>query len=214
MIKGAIFDMDGLLADTEPLWQQAETEIFQELGAPLTKEMCKTMMGRRIDDVVSHWFKTFSINSKSEREVVLDIQDRMESLIREGITLLPGARECLEYFNDYNYKIALASSSAMQLINAVIETTGISKYFSVIRSGECEIHGKPHPAIFLTTLREMELKADEVVVLEDSFHGAIAAKAAKMKTILVPPKEDYDNPKTGFVDVKLKSLLDLKEDHL
>lgn len=214
MIKGIIFDMDGLLVNTEPLWQQAETEIFQEMGAPLTKEMCKTMMGRRIDDVVSHWFKTFSLDSKTEREVVLDIQDRMEELIREGIELLPGARDCLDYFYSYNYKIALASSSAMQLINAVIDTTNIRKYFSVIRSGECEVLGKPHPGIFLTALKEMNLTPGEVVVLEDSYHGAIAAKAAKLKTILVPSAEDYENTNTDFVDVKLKSLEDLLEVHL
>lgn len=214
MIKGVIFDMDGLLVDTEPLWQQAETEIFQKLGAPLTKEMCKTMMGRRIDDVVNHWFKTFSLDSISQKVVVLDIQDRMESLIREGIELLPGVIENLEYFYAHNYKMALASSSAMQLINAIVDTTNVRKYFSVIRSGECELYGKPHPAIFLTALKEMHLSAEEVVVLEDSFYGAIAAKAAKLKTILIPNEADYQNSKTDFVDLKLKSLMDLNEIHL
>lgn len=214
MIKGVIFDMDGLLVDTEPLWQKAETEIFRNMGAPLTEAMCQSMMGRRIDEVVAHWCKQFNISQPSQKEIILDIQDRMEMLVRDGIDLLPGVRETLEYFFVYNYKIALASSSARQLIRAVMDTTSIEKYFSVVRSGECEIYGKPHPAVFLSALKEMQLKPDEVVVFEDSFYGGIAAKAAGMRTILIPGKERLHDPKLGFADKVMASMEEFSEEVL
>lgn len=214
MIKGVIFDMDGLLVDTEPLWQQAETKIFNQLGARLTPEMCKTMMGKRIDVVVAHWCDEFNISEPSQQEIILDIQDEMEMRIREGIDLLPGVENTLNYFLQYNYKIALASSSARQLIRAVLQTTGIEKYFDVVSSGQCELYGKPHPATFLTTLRNMKLQPDEAVVFEDSFYGGIAAKAAGIRTILVPGKEEQNHPKFGFADKILGSMEEFSEEVL
>jgi sugar-phosphatase len=214
MIKGVIFDMDGLLVNTEPLWQQAETQIFQQMGAPLTPEMCKTMMGKRMDEVVAHWCDEFNIRQPSHHEIILDIQDRMEVLIRNGIELMPGVKITLDYFFVYNYSLALASSSANQLIRAVMDTTGIEKYFQVVRSGECEIYGKPHPSIFLSALKEMKLKPHEVVVFEDSFYGGIAAKAANMRTILIPGKEEQNHSKFGFADKVLSSMEEFSEEVL
>jgi len=211
MIKGVIFDMDGLLVNTEPLWQQSETKVFNRLGAPLTPIMCKTMMGKRIDEVVAHWCKEFNITEPPQQEIILDIQDELEMQIREGIDLLPGVKKTLDYFLEYNYKIALASSSARQIINAVLQTTRLEKYFDVVSSGQYELYGKPHPAIFVTTLRNMKLQPGEAVVFEDSFYGGIASKAANIRTIIIPGKEYQKHPKFGFADKVLGSMQEFSE---
>lgn len=211
MIKGAIFDMDGLLVDTEPLWQKAEVKIFNELGVPMTEEKCRTVMGLRIDEVVNYWYSLYPWDKKYPEEVILDIKDEVEREIRKGIDLLPGAEDLLAMFYGKGIKLALASSSAQQIIRAVLEVTGIGHYFSEVCSAESEIYGKPHPAIFLTTLSKMQLKTEEVLVFEDSFNGAIAAKAARLKTIVVPADIDAGDKRFDFADMKLRSLREFDE---
>lgn len=211
MIKGAIFDMDGLLVDTEPLWKKAEIKIFNELGVPMTEEKCHSVMGLRIDEVVNYWYAVHPWEGKHPEEVTLDIKDEVEREIRKGIGLLPGAEELLEMFRHKGMKLALASSSASQIIRAVLDVTEIGHYFSEICSAENEVYGKPHPAIFLTTLNKMQMKAEEVVVFEDSFNGAIASKAARLKTIVVPSDIDAEDKRFEFADRKLRSLQDFDE---
>lgn len=208
MIKGAIFDMDGLLVNTEPLWQKAEIKIFNQLGVPMTEEKCHSVMGLRIDEVVKYWYSRHPWEGKYPEEVILDIKDEVEREIREGIELLPGARELLNRFYEQGIKLAMASSSAQQIIRAVLDVTGIGGYFTVICSAENEVYGKPHPAIFLTALREMKLNPEEAIVFEDSFNGAIASKAARLKTIVVPSEKDFNDKRFDFTDLKLKSLAD------
>ncbi len=214
MIRGAIFDMDGLLVNTEPLWQKAEIKIFNDLGVPMDVEKCHSVMGLRIDEVVKYWYSKYPWKEKYPEEVILDIKDEVESQIRNGIALLPGAKELLEHLQKKGFVLGLASSSAHQIIRAVLEVTGIGDYFSVICSAENEIYGKPHPAIFLSALKEMKLKPDEAFAFEDSFNGAIAAKAARLKTVLVPAVHEYQDERFAFVDMKLKSLAECDEEKL
>jgi len=214
MIRGAIFDMDGLLVNTEPLWQKAEIKIFNELQVPMDVEKCHSVMGLRIDEVVKYWYSKYPWEEKYPEEVILDIKDEVEGQIRNGIALLPGAQELLEYFQKKGFMLGLASSSAHQIIRAVLEVTGIGDYFPVICSAENEIYGKPHPAIFLSALKEMKLMPEEALVFEDSFNGAIAAKAARLKTVLVPADHEYNDERFAFVDMKLKSLTEFDEEKL
>ena len=214
MIRGAIFDMDGLLVNTEPLWQKAEIKIFNELQVPMDVEKCHSVMGLRIDEVVKYWYSKYPWEEKYPEEVILDIKDEVEGQIRNGIALLPGAQELLEYFQKKGFMLGLASSSAHQIIRAVLEVTGIGDYFPVICSAENEIYGKPHPAIFLSALKEMKLMPEEALVFEDSFNGAIAAKAARLKTVLVPADHEYNDERFAFVDMKLKSLTKFDEEKL
>ncbi|MCF8231201.1 MAG: hexitol phosphatase HxpB [Bacteroidales bacterium] len=211
MIKGAIFDMDGLLVDTEPLWQKAEVKIFNDLEVPMSEEKCRSVMGLRIDEVVKYWYSIYPWDGKYPEEVILDIKDEVESEIRKGIDLLPGVEELLAMFYGKGLRLALASSSAHQIIRAVLDVTGIGSYFSEICSAESEVYGKPHPAIFLTTLSKIQLNPEEVLVFEDSFNGAIASKAARLKTVVVPADIDANDKRFDFADMKLRSLREFDE---
>ena len=141
--------MDGVLIDSEPLWQRAEIEIFPSVGIHLTPEMCRRPMGLRIDEVVEHWFTTRPWDSPSREEVAGRVVARVRELIGTEGALLPGTEEALAFATGKG-RVALASSSFYVLIDAVLDGFGLRDHFEVVHSAEDEPYGKPHPGIYLT----------------------------------------------------------------
>ena len=185
-IEAVIFDMDGLIIDSEPLWRKAEIQVFKDIGFDFTEEMCIQTMGMRIDEVVHYWWKKLKWEKPSEKDVINSIQSKMIDLIQKDGALLPGVLDALKLLKEKNIPIALASSSAMILIKAVVESLEIKDYFNVIHSAEKEPAGKPDPAVFLTAARMLEIEAKKCLVLEDSKAGMEAGLNANMKTIVIP----------------------------
>ena len=204
-IKGVIYDMDGLIINSEPLWKIAEIESFKEIGFDFTIEMCAQTTGMRIDEVVNFWWKKFKWNSSTQEDVISSIEEKMIHLIKTKGEILPGVLNSLKLLNEIQIPIALASSSSMSLINTTIETLKIKKYFKIIHSAENEIAGKPHPAVFLSTAKMMKLSPKKCLVLEDSKAGMLAGLNANMRTIVIP--EENSNPEWANQSFKiLKSL--------
>ena len=185
-IEAVIFDMDGLIIDSEPLWRKAEIEAFKEIGFHFTEQMCIQTMGMRIDEVVKYWWNKLTWGTPSESDVVNSIQSKMIDLIQKQGVLLPGVLDSLKLLKENNIPIALASSSAMVLINAVIDTLKIKSYFNVIHSAENEPAGKPDPSVFLSTAKSLNTKPSKCLVLEDSKAGMEAGINAKMRTVVIP----------------------------
>lgn len=206
MIEAAIFDMDGLLVDSEPLWRQAEQVVFPRVGIHLTDEMCLQTMGTRVDEVVQHWFKTKPWEGPSLKEVADEIVEAVIDLVRREGKLKEGGEYILDFCASQGLEIALASSSSARLIEAVVDQFGIRKYFSVLQSAESEPYGKPHPGVFLTTAAKLGIEPTACLVFEDSFAGVIAAKAARMKVVAVPAAEHYEQNCFAIADLKLRSL--------
>lgn len=119
---------------------------------------------------------------------------------------MPGVKTTLEYLKANNYKIAIGTSSNVQLMNTVIKTLQIAPYFNAVCSAQFLQYGKPHPEVFLNCANELEVIATECLVIEDSFNGIIAAKASQMKVLAVPDEENKNNPKFIIADYKLNSL--------
>ncbi|WP_373048782.1 hexitol phosphatase HxpB [Vulgatibacter sp.] len=193
MIRAAIFDMDGLLIDSEPLWRAAEVEVFRSVGVPLTEEMCHQTTGLRIDDVVAHWHRRHPWEEPGTAVVQERIVRRMIELIGERGSAKRGVDRALDWARGHGLAIALASSSPMRIIEAVLGRLGIADRFVVVRSAEEEPWGKPHPAIFLSTAAALGVRPEECLVFEDSLTGVIAAKAARMRCACVPeawPRQD------------------------
>ena len=204
-IKGVIYDMDGLIINSEPLWKIAEIESFKEIGFDFTVEMCAQTTGMRIDEVVKFWWKKLKRNSSTQEDIISSIEEKMIHLIKTKGEILPGVLNSLKLLNDVQIPIALASSSSISLINATIETLKIKKYFKIIHSAENEIAGKPHPAVFLSTAKMMKLSPRKCLVLEDSKAGMLAGLNANMRTIVIP--EENSNPEWANQSFKiLKSL--------
>ncbi|CAN5918488.1 hexitol phosphatase HxpB [soil metagenome] len=214
MLQAVIFDMDGLLIDSEPHWRAAEIEIFGALGLILTEEQCMQTMGLRLDEVVRHWHERHPWQQRSLKEVESEILQAVEDRVNLYGTAMEGVAEILELFRRQNFRIALASSSSLRLITFVLRKLGIREAFEVVHSAEFEEYGKPHPAIFLSTARQLGLPPTQCLVFEDSFNGLIAAKAARMKAVAVPEGDAFAQTRYDFADLKLRSLSEFNLDHL
>jgi len=210
-MRAVIFDMDGLLIDSEPYWRIAEKEIFGRFGLHLTDDLLRQVMGFRLNEVVQHWYDYQPWPNPDFQQTEKEIVDYMVEMISTKATALPGVYETLELFKNKSYKIALASSSNMRLIESVIEKLNIRHYFDVLWSSEFEPYGKPHPGIFLSTAQKLGVLPQDCLVFEDSINGVIAAKAARMACIAVPEQATYNDPRFAISDAKLKSLLDFND---
>ncbi len=208
-IKAVIYDMDGLLVDSEPWWRVAESNIFGKLSVSPTEADFEKMMGNRIQEVITNWYNKHPWPDFSLEKTMNEIVDEVGRLVTENAQLMPGVIESLEYFKEKNIPIALASSSPLRLINRLIAFYGIEKYFVIVRSAEFEKRGKPHPDVFLTTAAALNVAPESCLVFEDSYNGVLAAKAAGMKCVAVPAPEHHAQERFDVADWKWKSLREI-----
>lgn len=213
-MKAAIYDMDGLLIDSEPLWRKAEMECFKLVGIELTEDDCRDTMGYRLNEVIEHWYQRQPWDNLSHRELDDIIINRVIELIHSEGKAMDGVYDSLDIFQQLGFKIAVASSSPFKLIHEVLKAIHLQDRFEVVHSAELEKYGKPHPQVFLTTAQKLGAEPANCVVLEDSFHGIIAGKAAKMKVIGVPDSECILKPQYRAADVLLSSLKLFQKSHL
>jgi len=213
-MKALIFDMDGVLVDSEPLWREAEREVFAGVGLELDDADCERTMGMRTDEVVRHWYGQSPWEGPSPAAVEALIETRMQELIAERAGAMPGVEHAMTIARDAGLELALASSSPPSLIDAVLSKLGCEDAFAVIRSAVDEDFGKPHPAVFLTTARLLGFSPSACAVLEDSLAGVRSARAAGMRVIAVPPAHLFDEPGYDEADRKLRSLEELTAEML
>jgi HAD superfamily hydrolase (TIGR01509 family) len=211
MIDAVIFDMDGVLLDSEPFWQEAEMEVFATVGINLTRAQCVETTGLRMNDIVVYRHKQNPWSHKSLEQVSDEILTSVERRVRERAVPLEGVIEVMEFLRNRQIPIALASSSAKRLLHTVLKKLSMENTFVVVHSAEREEYGKPHPAVFLTTAKHLQVPPDRCLVIEDSFNGLIAAKAAFMKTAVIPMVSQWSETRFDIADVKLKSLTEFSE---
>ncbi len=208
MLAAVIFDMDGLLVDSEPLWVRAEMQVFGEVGVALSEEDCALTKGLRTDDVIAYWHARRAWAEPSPADVQARLIARVADLVRAEGKSLPGVQHALDLARARG-PIALASSSPSSVIHATLARLGLENAFDVVQSAEHESHGKPHPGVFIRTAERLGVPAEQCLVLEDSLTGVIAAKAARMACVAIPP--DYPKQDARFViaDRVIGSLADL-----
>jgi mannitol-1-/sugar-/sorbitol-6-/2-deoxyglucose-6-phosphatase len=204
--RAVIFDMDGVLIDSEPLWRAAEIEVFGALGVPLTETMCLETMGLRLDEVVDHWYRRHPWPDLEVGAVSSAVIARIAALIQAGGEPLPGVAAAVDACRASGFRTALASSSPLALIQAVVQRFGLEGSFEVVRTADDERHGKPHPAIYLSTAERLGVPPAACVAIEDSVNGIVAAKAARMACIAVPAPELRGDRRLGIADVVVESL--------
>lgn len=214
MNTAAIFDMDGLIINSEPLWRKAEIAIFKEVSVFLTEDDCESTAGLRIDEVIQYWYDRFPWDEKwgaTRQDIETKIIDRLVELVLSEGEALPGIPTVFEFFSSRNIPMAVASSSSYRIINAVLGKLNIERYFDLVYSAEDEAFGKPHPGIFITAAKKMRKEPVNCLVFEDSFNGVLAGLSARMKVIAVPESHNFDKPKFGIAHMKLASLTDFNE---
>ena len=206
MLHTVIFDMDGLLIDSEPLWGEAMNEVFSGMGIHLGREQFALTTGLRTNEVVDYWYHHLGWEEKTPAIVTQEIVELVTRKILDQGNPMDGLEYILEFFKARDFKIGLASSSPMALIISVLEHIHIRSYFQAVYSAEYEDYGKPHPAVYLACARELGSKPLECIVFEDSVTGLIAAKAARMKTVAVPEAHRRSDPRYVLADMRLDSL--------
>ncbi len=205
-IKAVIFDMDGVLIDSEPLWRKAMIEGFASIGVLITEEDCKKTTGNRLKEVVEYWFEKLNIHDVLPTEIEHRIINMLVKLINYEGKAISGVIEVINFCNNKNIKIGLATSSSNQLMEAVLEKLKLKNTFKSSISAENMEYGKPHPEVFLSCASQLQISPLECIVIEDSINGVIAAKAAFMSVIALPEHENINNHKFSIADYKLNNM--------
>lgn len=184
-VQAVIFDMDGVIIDSEGFWQDAQMEMLAESGIAITAAECEQhTKGKRIDEIARVWCDRYHLTVQPQR-LEQQIVSRVCESIRAQGKGMTGLFQALDYFATKGYRIALATSSSQQVINAVFDKLNLWQWFEVICSADEESFGKPHPAVYLTAIRKLGLQAAQCWVIEDSFSGFRAAQSAGIKTYVV-----------------------------
>ena len=185
-IEAVVFDMDGVLVDSEPIWRAVERDVFGGLGIEVSDEDLFETMGVRVADVVARWHRRSPWDEPSREDVARSIVDRVaEAIEREG-AFHQEAIPAIDYVAGLGLRLALASSSPMRLIRSVLSIGGLADRFEVILSAEDEERGKPDPAVYLSAARELGVPPERCLAVEDSINGVRSAKEAGMVCVAVP----------------------------
>jgi HAD superfamily hydrolase (TIGR01509 family) len=209
----AIFDMDGLLIDSEPLWYEAALESLAKFNIHINHQEYYASTGLRTKEFLDYWLGKFKVDLSHLPETEIDITNRVINKVFEKGEMMPGVTSAIQLAQHHQLKIGLASSSPLSLINAVLEKTGLVDKFTVTCSAEHLPFGKPHPQVFIDCAIALNSKPVECICFEDSFNGLLAAKAARMKCIVVPHPDQLNAEKWNIAELKLSSLEDLETEN-
>ncbi len=203
--EAAIFDMDGLLLESESLWRKAEAEAVARLGIPLTDDDFVDTMGVRMRDVVKIWHDRHPWSEPAPSVVADQVIDRVVELVATA-EALPGVVDVLEKCAASGLRLALCSSSDGRLIDAVLASLDLESHFEISHSAEHDEHGKPHPQPYLSTAAKLGVKPQHCLAFEDSVTGCLSAKSAGMTVVAVPDPGCRDLIGFGIADLVLTSL--------
>jgi beta-phosphoglucomutase family hydrolase len=209
MIETAIFDLDGVIIDSEPVHFKLEKQMFEELKIALPFEEHCSYVGMSSENmwetIVNKHNLSYCAQDLVEKKHALYLEHLLEE---KDLYAIPGVIELIKELYKNNFKLMIASSSHAEVINAVLEKFNLSDFFAARVSGTELAHSKPHPEIFLKAAEVANCASRECVVIEDSENGVTAAKAAGMKCI------GFLNPNSGAqnlnkADVIIKSFKEL-----
>jgi HAD superfamily hydrolase (TIGR01509 family) len=204
-----IFDMDGVLIDSEPLWKIAMEFVFGQYGSTLTHQDFQKTVGLRLDEVIAFWNAHENWGLSDLKKVENQIIDKLISLIKMQPLPLLGVLEILAFLKLQNKKIGLATSSSQRLITTVLDALQIHHFFDFAYSAEYEPFGKPHPGVYIKVAQELGVPTQKCLVIEDSFNGVLAGLAAKMKVCCIPEKTHFPNPRLSVADYEFTDLQQL-----
>lgn len=214
VIKAAIFDMDGLLVDSEPYWRKSHVRALSDIGVHITENDVREVAGMRPEEAVSYWYSRYPWNKPSLEEVTYSVILSVVHLIENDCKPLKGVYEIIELLSCLNISLAVASSSPMKIINVVMDKLKLANKVQVICSAEYEQYGKPHPGIYITTASNLGIKPEDCLVFEDAPNGVLAAKAAKMKCVAVPDPVMIRDKRFCIADMVINSLDEFSENDL
>jgi HAD superfamily hydrolase (TIGR01509 family) len=180
--------------------------VFGSVGLALSEQDVRQTMGLRIDDAVRHWWIRHPLEGPGPVEVERAVTARVAELVSERGVPMPGALEAVATCRRLDLPVAVCSGSWAIVIEAALDRLGLADAVATWHSAEWEPLGKPHPGAYLTTAASLGVDPVACLAVEDSFNGAIAAKAARMRVVAVPERAAAASPRWGFCDAVLTTL--------
>lgn len=199
--RGVIFDMDGVIINSEPQHYEAYVMLCEQYGEVFPYEEYKQFIGSTHARVCEYMIEHMNIPLPEEEMQKILRKNRQYLIDTKGYEEVKGIREFIKSLYDNNIKLAIASSSPEKEIKAVVETLDIDKYFTKLVSGESVAHPKPSPDVFLKAVAALDLTPEECIVIEDSGNGIKAAVAAQMPVI------GFYNPDSGNQDLSQAAIM-------
>jgi HAD superfamily hydrolase (TIGR01509 family) len=211
VIDAVVFDLDGVLIDSEQVWDDVRRELARERGRPWPAGATREMMGMSSPEWSRYLHEVVGL-PESPEEINRDVVERMLRRYAEGPPWLPGAVEAVRRIAK-RWPLGLASSSNRELIDAVLEAGGLSRLFRATVSSEEVERGKPAPDVYLEAARRLEVAPERAAAIEDSHNGIRSANAAGMRVVAIPnPHFPPDDESLAEADVVLPSVERLTPD--
>lgn len=208
MIKAIIFDMDGLMIDSERVTFECYQERLKDMNLPMDEEFYKTLLGKPIKGIYQRFYDVYG-NDFPIENVIQDVHQLMaERFETEGVPVKKGLVELLHYLKDNNYKTIVATSSNRDRVDKILAQAKITEFFDDSICGDEVTKGKPNPEVFLKSCQKLGVNVDEAIVLEDSEAGIQASYDANIKVICIP---DMKYPEKQYEEKTFKILKDLTE---
>jgi HAD superfamily hydrolase (TIGR01509 family) len=205
VIDAVIFDLDGVLVDSEQLWDTAREQLVRERGGTWLEEATRAMMGMSSLEWSRYMHDTLHVDLPPDA-ISAAVVERLEALYRRDLPLLPGAKQAVAALSRRR-RLGLASSANREIIELVLELAGLARYFAATVSSEEVPRGKPAPDVYLEAARRLEVAPERCVAVEDSTNGLRAAAAAGMTVIALPnPHFPPDDDALALAAVVIDSL--------
>jgi HAD superfamily hydrolase (TIGR01509 family) len=189
--RAVIFDLDGVLADSEPTWDEIDAQLLSEYGVKYRGEYHREVLGVSYRGSVEFFKKTFHISAPTE-EMMKRRGEIATEFFAKQIGLFPNAKRVLEELRGMKLKLAVATSSVSASARPFLDRHQITKFFDVIITGDEIQRGKPEPDIYLRTAEKLGVDPSDCLVIEDSLSGIAAAKAAHMRVAAIPDRRFVD----------------------
>jgi HAD superfamily hydrolase (TIGR01509 family) len=209
VIEAVVFDLDGVIVDSEHVWDEVRRQLAEERGGRWHAQASRDMMGMSSPEWSRYMHEVIGLAEPPE-EINAEVVRRLEAVYRERLPLLPGAVAAVEALAA-RWPLGLASSSNRRVIDFVLEVSGLARWFAATVSSEEVARGKPAPDVYLEAARRLGVRPERCAAVEDSEAGIRSAKAAGMRVIAVPnPHFPPADEALAEADVVLASVAELK----
>lgn len=208
-MKAVIFDMDGVIIDSEPIHFEVDMQTMRDLGFDISSEELEKYVGTTNEYMFTDLKNKYNINQSIEEIINYKVELTKKKIIQSDLEPIEGIKELLVDLKNKNIPTAIASSSPRSFIDVVVSKFNLQDYFNYIVSGEEVVNGKPAPDVYIETARKLGLSPEECTVIEDSRNGVLAAKTAGMKCIGFQ-NINSGNQDLSKADIIVKSITEIK----
>lgn len=216
MIKAVIFDMDGLMIDSERMTYQGYIKIMEKMELTISEEFYKTLLGKQVGYAHEQFHKIYGENFPIE-QVIIDVHEYLAEVFEtDGVPVKKGLIELLTYLKENQYQICVATSSHRDRMEHILSLAGVLDYFDESVCGTEVENGKPNPDVFLKACEKLGVQVDEAIVLEDSEAGIQASHTAQIPVFCIPdmkfPEPQFEQMTTGILE-SLDKVIDYLKEH-